>query len=263
MPTSVKLLGYAGFADISGTNVLMTSGSFSESYNPSYLEMISTPPTSTQAGRVQHADGTIGYTGSVGFDVHAGAMGIISSLLQRNVDFYVDMDDGTSHWRMTNCRINTLNLAGSVGGLITADLSFMSATAKVLGSSSGIFMQDTEPAGYWYSGIGSYNVMSWNFSMSQEADFVYRNRASSTNDGEYPGYIKIGNVTYVLTVSLFEEYAPTTTNAGISIVTSDFTLTGRKTGKGFSYGGVTGIGSYTYTFETSSQTGKSDGVVLS
>jgi hypothetical protein len=225
--------------------------------------MISTPPSTAMAGRVQHADGTIGYTGSIGFDVHSGAMGIIGSILRRYVTFNVGINDGYEDWEMNDCKATSLSVSGSAGGLIAAQLSFMSLNAKTGGSTPHTFLRNSEPAGFWYSGVGTYNVMDWNFSMNQDATFVYRNRASGGDDGEQPGYIKVGNISYSLTVNLFEEYYPSDPTAGISIVTSNFTLTGRTTGKGFSYGGPTGIGSYSYTFETSSQTGSSDGLVFS
>jgi len=256
-----KRLGYGGSAKIAGSQVLVTAGTFDEALTVSYLSMISTPPTTTPVGRVQHADGTTGYTGSLSFDIHNAVMGSIfttSTLLGRYFEFDVEINDGMSAWMMQKCKLTSLSLEGSAGGLVTAQVSFLAKTGKEVGVAIPSFFRDTEPLAYWYTGVGpSENVKDWTFSMNQEAELVYKNE-----DSMEPAYIKVGAVSYNLSVTSYGDLFPAGTSATILIGSSGFTLTGRPIGRGFSFGGITDVGSYSYTFETSSQDGSSDAVVI-
>ena len=263
-----KVLGYGGSAAIGATQVLITSGGFEQASSISYLNMISTPPSvpapgSSGAVRVQHASGTNAYTGDLSFDVHQAALALFSpggGLLQRYFDFNIGIFDGESDWKMTGCKLTSLSLAGAAGGLVTAQLSFMALAGKALGTTPNAFIRDSaEPLGYWYTGTANgEDVKDWNLSMSQDAEFVYKNV-----DTVEPAYIKIGLVSYTLTVNSYQNLFPAGTSAAITIATDTFTLTGRPNSRGFSFGGVSDVGTYSYAFETSSQTGKSDALVIS
>jgi hypothetical protein len=252
-----KLLGYGGGATIDGTAVLMTSGSFEESVSIPYLEMISTPPDTSMAGRVKHADGTTGYTGSISFDVTATAMSVFSigKLLKRNYSFAVNINDGVDSWKMSDCKVTSLTINGGVGGIVASQISFMSASAKGIGDAAS-FQRGAVPLGYWYTGVSGLNLKSWTLMMSQNCEFVYKN--ISSGDPESPGYIKTGIVSYSLNV---DSYAPVTTNT-IKIGTGVFTLTGNMSGKGYAFGGITDLGTYSYTFETGSPNGASNSAVI-
>lgn len=258
---TTKRLGYGGSASIAGTQVLVTGGAFDEARSVSYLDMISTPTTSTPAGRVQHADGTRAYSGSLGFDVHEDALVVfkaVGGLLERHFNFDISINDGVLDWKMSNCKATSVTLAGTVGGLVTASVSFLAKAGKVVGASGTTFLRDKAPLGYWYTGTGtSDNVKDWNLSMTQDASLVYTNE-----DTMEPDYIKVGGVSYELSVTTFEDLFPAGTTQSISIGTSAFTLTGRPVGRGFSFGGITDVGSYSYTFETSSQDGSSNALVI-
>ena len=262
-----RKLGYGGSASIASTQVLITGGSFEQAASISYLNMINTPPDVTPAGRVQHADGTNAYTGDLSFDVHQEAMSIFSpsgGLLQRFYEFEVGINDGTNDWKMTKCKLTSLSLAGSAGGLVTAQMSYMALSGKAIGSTPNLFIRDSvTPLGYWYTGTGSSDdVKDWNLTMNQEAELVYKNIANTPGVPEDPAYIKVGLVNYVLTVSSYQDLFPAGTTQSIMIATDTFTLTGRPTNRGFSFGGVTEMGFYNYVFETSSQTGLSDALVI-
>lgn len=261
MPYGKKLLGYGGSASIAGVQVFVTAGSFDEEFAPSYLNMIQTPPSTAMAGRVQHADGTAGYTGSLSFDVYNAMLGSIfttSTLLGRFYKFDVGINDGVYDWQMADCKLTSLSISGTVGGLVTAQVSFLALLGKKVGATPHVFLRDVEPLAYWYTGTGpSDNIKDWTLSMSQEAELVYKNENSTQ-----PAYIKVGGVSYTLAVTSYENLFPAGTTTPITIGTSSFTLTGRPTVRGFAFGGITDIGSYSYTFETSSQTGRSNAVVI-
>ena len=269
MPSVKRQLGYGGSASIASTQVLITGGSFEQASAISYLSMISTPPDVTPAGRVQHADGVNSYTGSLAFDVHEEAMSIFSpggGLLQRFYEFDIGINSGgidasgiAYDWKMSKCKLTSLTLAGAVGGLVTANLSYLALSGRAIGSTSNNFIRDSvTPLGYWYTGTGSSDdVKNWNLTMNQEAELVYKN-----SDSVEPAYIKVGAVSYVLTVTSFKDLFPADDTQQIVIATDTFTLKGKSTSRGFSFGGVTDVGTYSYTFETSSQTGASDAVVI-
>ena len=262
MSSTKKLLGYGGSASIASTQVLITGGSFERASNISYLNMISTPPAATPAGRVQHADGTNAYTGSLAFDVCQEYMNLFNvggGLLQRFYEFDIGINDGVSDWKMSKCKLTSLTLAGAAGGLVTANLSYLALAGKVVGSTPNLFIRDSvTPLGYWYTGTGSSDdIKDWNLTMSQESELVYKNSNSME-----PAYIKVGGVIYTLTVTSYQNLFPAGTTQAILLYTGIFTLTGRPTSRGFSFGGVTDVGAYSYTFETSSQTGASNAVVI-
>jgi hypothetical protein len=254
-----KRLGYGGSATVDGRQVLITSGSFSEATSISYLNMISTPPNATMAGRVKHADGTRGYTGSLSFDLYDDTMDLFvptAGLLERYYSFDVGINDGAQDWKMTSCKLTSLTISGAVDGLLNAQLSFVSKAGKVVDLVTNNFIRDTAiPIGYWYSGAGaSDNIVDWSLTMNQEAELVYKNE-----DTIEPAYIRVGLVNYVLSVT---SYKALTAPSTIKIETKSFTLNGETTGSGFAYGGLTNLGTYNYTFETSSDT-TSDSLVIS
>jgi hypothetical protein len=76
-----------------------------------------------------------------------------------------------------------------------------------------------------------------------------------------PHYIKVGLVSYSLTINTYTEIA---NPSKFKIKTTTFTLTGDTASSGFSYGGLTDLGSYNYMFETSAQVGNptSDAIVI-
>lgn len=266
MAPIVKLLGYAGSASIGGTQVLVTGGSLSDDRSPAYYNMISTPNTGS-VSRTFFSEGVAGLTGSVSFDLHSGAMGLLSvgTLFQRSYSFDVILNAGVvgDCWKLSGCKVQNLSVSGSEGGLISAQLSFISANERQSSAAPSTFLRDAEPLGYWDSGTGGIdNVKEWTLTMNQSTALVYKN-VSNGSDPEYPAYVKVGAVTYTLDVTLYEDESPTDPNASIVISGSTFTLKGSTTGKRFSLGGVTGLGTYSYTFETSSQNGASNDLVIS
>ena len=261
MPYVRKRLGYGGSAFIGSTQVLITGGSMDESVEIPYLNMVHTPPDETMAGRVQHADGTKSFSGSLSFDVNENALDLFRSsggLLERFYEFDIGINDGESSWTMEKCKLTSLTLSGAVGGLVTAQISYISLRGKQYGAPSAAFIRDATPYGYWYTGVGSSDdVVEWTLNMTQDAQLVYTNENIMD-----PDYIKVGLVNYVLTVTSYNDVTPLDPMATLSVATKTFGLTGRTTGKGFSFGGLTSIGVYSYTFETSSQTGNSDETTL-
>jgi len=253
------MLGYGGAGFIAGTQVLITGGSLDFATTVSYLNMYDTPPSLTMAGRVMHSDGTNAYSGSINFDVTMGSMGIFTrnAMLKRYYEFDVEINDGNSAYKMEKCKVTSLTLAGTAGGLVTAQVGFLSKKTIISGTSTAAFIRDSSTLlGYWYTGTGlSDNLKDWNLTMSQEARLAYCNEA-----GMEPAYIKVGGVSYTLSVTSYDELSGP---SAITIGTQSFTLTGNTVGHGFSFGGVTDVGSYNYTFETSSDTGISNSLVIS
>jgi hypothetical protein len=257
VPTK-KRLGYGGSATVDGHQVLITSGSFSEATSISYLNMISTPPSSAMAGRVKHADGTREYTGSLAFDIYDDTMSLFvtpAGLLERYYSFDVGIHDGEQNWKMKGCKLTSLIISGAADGLLNAQLSFIAKAGEAIESVTNAFIRDTAiPFGYWYSGTGtSDDIVNWSLTMNQEAQLIYKNENLVD-----PAYIKVGLVNYVLSVT---SYKALTAPATINIATKSFTLTGETTGRGFAYGGLTNLGTYNYTFETSSNTNSNSLVI--
>lgn len=252
-----KTLGYGGSATIAGAQVLITSGGYSSTAAPGFLQMLSTPPLATPAGRTQFSDGTRSYTGSLAFDLTEDSMSIFgsSALLGRWYPFNVQIYDGSAGYEMDGCKVTSLSLSGAAGGLISASVSFMGLTGFFGGGSAGSCLRDTAPSGYWRAGSGGLKVKSWALSMNQEVTPAYGNTA-----GTEPLYLRVGLVDYTLDVESYDA-GPAEVKT-VSIIGSSFALTGKTSDVGYQYNGLTDLGTHKHTFITGTDTGASDGLVI-
>ena len=251
-PNTAKRLGYGGSAEIDGIQVLITGGNFDETFTTSFLQMVDTPPSGTGRTRVRHADGVNSYSGSLTFDVTAAAMSMfsVSRMLGRWYSFDVGINDGNVSEKLTGCKVTSLSLTGAPGGLVSASVSFMAKQAFSANSVANAFIRDdTTPsgqvAGYWWSGPGdlTMKLKTWTLTMNQESQSVYGNK----NETE-PLYIRVGLVDYLLDVEVYEEFLGV--NDAVRICTKTFTLTGIPFTRGFSFNGVTDLGTFKYSFGT-------------
>jgi len=244
MTDDAKRLGYGGSGEVDGEQVLITSGAFNKAATPSFLEPLDIPPNTDSRSRVLHADGIESYSGDISFDLTVAAMSVLSltKLLKRGYVFNVGIDDGEDAYLMEDCLLSSLTLSGAAGGLLSASLSFMSANeAQASIAVANDFVRDTDPPyGYWYS--GNTDVRDWTFTMNQALTPMYVNR-----DEVVPRYLKHGMIDFSLGVTTYEQVHAHST---INIATAAFTLTGVTAGSGYSYGGVTELGTYSHQFET-------------
>jgi len=272
MTSSLKRLGYGGSAVIDGVQVLYTSADLTTALTPSYQTPLDIDPTVTPRSKTLHALGTEIYTGNVALDVTENFLGILttSALFARRYQFSFGFNDGENTKGMENCYLTSLTISGAAGGLLTASLSLISASAWATPSpfaipNSYIGFQggdaDDIPKGYWHS--GNTNVKDWSLTMTQDAVPVYTNQNTAA-----PRYIRVGLVGYTLQVTTYEQlfpYAPSPTGGTdqIFISTSSFTLTGRLTNKSNSFNGPSELGGYVHSFETSADaTVGSDDVII-
>lgn len=251
-----RKLGYAGAGYVDGTQVLVTSHNFEKAVSKSFIEAYSLPNSITSRSKMLHADGTVQYTGSIGFDVTADAMSIltVSKLLARNYTFQVKIHDGEAAYEMNDCKASSVALSGATGGLIACSLSFMGPTDWSAASTAAPdFIRDSDtPYGYWYS--GNTDVISWSLSYNQDLAPRYGNE-----DSVEPLYVRGGLISYTLQVETYSVQL----HGSVTIATSTFTLTGTTTAKGYNFGGPTSLGTYTHTFETAASAASgSDGVII-
>ena len=246
-----RRLGYGGSATVGGVQVIITSGSFEQANTPSYLPMVDTPPSATSRARVLHADGTASYTGSLGFDLSVAAMSVVttSTLLGRGYKFNVGINDGNDAYQMTDCLATSVALTGAPGGIVSVSLSFMAQAGKASTIVTNNFIRDPtsssgQMVGYWWS--GGPDVRDWSLTMSQAVELVYGNKNSIE-----PLYLRYGLVDYILTANIYKEVGTLFPDDTIAICTTKFQLTGKLQAKGYTFSGVTELGTYAHTFETS------------
>jgi len=256
MSDITKRLGYGGSADIAGVQVLITSGSLDTSLNVSYLEPLDLPPSTTRRSRIKHADGTAAYNGSLSFDVTEPFLDVLTvfTLLQRFYEFDIGINDGDDSYAMSACKLTSLSLSGSPGGLITASISFSSIYSRSSSPILNDYILDSAniPLGYWWS--GNTAVRDWSFSMNQPVTPMYRNENLTT-----PSYLKVGLVIYSLAATTYTDIS----SSLINIATKSFTLTGDTTSNAYSYGGQTDLGTFSHTFETAAvASAGSDGIII-
>jgi len=255
MTDITKRLGYGGSAEIDGFQVLITSGSLDENRTVSYLEPLDIPPSpGNRRSRIEHADGTISYTGAISFDVTAPFLNVltVNTLLQRFYTFDIGIDDGNDSFKLQDCKLTSLSLAGDPAGLITASIGVMAPAQMISIAIDNDYILEDDPLGYWWSGNAA--VRNWSFSMSQDVTPVYVNENALT-----PKYLKVGLVNYSLEVTTY-----TAPNVDvINIATATFTLTGNTTAYGYVYGGQTDLGMYTHSFETAAAASAgSSGIII-
>jgi len=252
MTDITKTLGYGGSGEIDGVQVLLSAGGFDESVSPSFINAYDIEPTVSQRSRMLHADGIVAYAGSLSFDVTQAALGFLTTakLLKRRYSFTVGIDDGESAYRMTDCYVTSLSLQGSPGGLIAGQVGVTAAGKESAGAVANTYVLKTanqQPYGYWYS--GNTDVRDWNFTMTQDVQPVYSNEASSPADSpQEPRYMKVGLVSYALQVTTYDAVQA---HVAIQVATSSFTLQGVTASEGYAFNGITDLGMYSHSFESS------------
>jgi len=277
MPTA-RLQGFAGFALINGVQVLMTSGGFNSTNAVSYLEPLDLAPPDTSGptyysrSRIVHASGTAAYGGNLSFDLTEDFLDTVtlSGLLRRGFQFDVKISDGVNTPRlMEDCYWTSLEISGSANGLISCNMSFVSANADAADAGGGAYYRDgTEvdgdiPLGYWYSGSSTsgVEVRDWVLSMQQPVTPVYTNKVDVMSVAQVaPTYMRVGLWTFELSVTTYDELEPL---AAISIKGVNFTITGNTVSSGYNFNGTTDLGTFSHTFESgAAATSGSSGTVI-
>lgn len=262
-------LGYGGYAFIGEYQVLITSGSFSAEHSPSYMNMLDMPVAegsgNSSAGnmsRVNHADGVSSYSGSISFDVDSSVIGLFGKYLFRKNQFGATIGDGENNFSMMGCYVTSLSMSATAGGLMTSSISFVGKEGREenIGPIAA-YVRDATPLAYWRT--GNLDLRDWTLTMSQAVRPMYGNSDSTDIYGNgsvmssNPKYLKVGAVEYTLDVT---SYTPQLTNK-IFVKTSSFTIAGKTTSVGYSFGGLDDVGMYTHTFSSVAD-GASDAVVI-
>jgi hypothetical protein len=265
--TAIPLLGgFAGVALVNGTQVLLTSGNATLDNTQTFVTLMDIVPDSTQRTKVLYAPGTTMISGSLAWDVKADAMNLISNsggLLQRGFHFTVAMWTGNAGTPyvgklISNAYASSLSLQGAAGGLISANLSFVSGSVVSGGSNiwndwsgGGSYISTRSensasiPYGYWYSGNANIPVKDWTLSYSQEVSPVFLNQNTTA-----PKYMKCGTVEVTLDLNTMEQisFANTSELSHVVIATKNFQIQGVTKTEGFTFNGPTDAGAYSYSF---------------
>lgn len=268
-------LGVFGYAKISNIQVLLTSGNVNRDFEIPYITPMSLPPPSGTSGalsrsRVTYAEGTIVINGNLTFDVNEEAMTLldINKLFKRGYQFPLQIFDSEKGYEVSNCFVQSLNISGASEGILTASMSFLGGPRtgkkenidfRQITVGSGSWSRDDSPIGYWAS--GNANVRDWSFTMNQTLEPIFLNGINDTDD-RYPRYIKVGQITYSLEVTTYEQIYE---HKNIIINTKNFTLIGNTISEGYTFGGASDIGTFNHTFETGipfTNTNGSAGVVI-
>ena len=251
----VRKLGYGGGCVIAGTNVLITSGSIATEKSPSYMQPYSLPPAKTKAWRskVRFAEGTVSSNGSVSFDMTWSASSLFSAgrLFQRGYQFDVSMTDGTEGVSLTKCHATSVQLSGSVGGIVTASVSFVSAGLWNEGGASTRNMRDDELVGYWSS--GNSNVRDWSFSFSQPVEPIFLNTATP-----YANYLKCGLCDATLEMTTYGRI----THNNVTIAAGHVNLVGMVTSESYNFNGASDISTFHHTFSAVADLPSGSGAII-
>jgi hypothetical protein len=247
----VRALGYAGGATIDGVPVLVTSGNIQIEHSPAVLEPQALPVPQggggAWRGKTIFADGTYIVNGSLSFDLTQSSVGLLSAgrLFRRGYQFDVVMNDGTNGAVSRTCYATSVSASGSVGGLLSASVSFVSGKEFSAGGGTGIFMRENEPVGYWASGGG--NIRDWSLSFSQPVDPQYLN-----GDDMWPLYMKVGICDATLEIGSYDRTFENT----VIIATAGATITGYVGSDGYSFNGASDVGTYRHSFLTGTPFGQ-------
>jgi len=275
--TAIPLLGgFAGAAFINGTQVLLTSGNATLDNTQTFVTLMDIMPDIQHRTKVLYAPGTTVINGSLAWDAKADAMNLITTnggLLQRGFYFTVAMWTGNNSTPyvgklIPRAYVTSLTLQGAAGGLISANLSFISGNVISGGSNvwndwpgGGNYISTRSensasiPYGYWFSGNSHIPVRDWTLSYNQEVSPVFSNENVSV-----PRYMKCStieatlDVTTMRQIALDENYYQKVTNyiapefSRVVIATKDFEIQGVTKTEGFAFNGPTDAGTYSYSF---------------
>lgn len=266
MATIIRLAGFSGHVIVNDIQLLSGNASFSTELSPSFITYADIKRDDTQRNKVLYADGTRVTTGSVSFDVmESDLLNLLTTtaLFQRNYYFPVKIFDGFQGRQLSNCLVTSLSLSGSVGGLITASLSFTSnKDGESYDGSEGIFLnpKDTTPYGYWYSGSTSLQVSEWSLNYSQTVSPVHLNQIDDSNGTELPRYLKVQLQSTSLHLTTYDEIDPTINQ--VVVATKTFSIVGTVTAKGYNFTGTTSLGNFSHDFQSAAITAPNE-IVLS
>jgi len=258
----IKKLGFEGAVRISldggsAAQLLATSGALQgESSKPTFIGVdMPPPPSDGTAGdnrsKFVYSEGTLVVTGSVSFDCTEEVLPIVAALCTgRGQRFTVGIAGGEVGRRLQRCYMTTLTLSGATNGLVTASLSFVSASDLEVGAGFTPVKRDPssstyqEPLAYWYTGgpTASTDIKDWSLSVSQNATPVFGNVA-----GVSPLYIRIGVMDASLTVNTYLELQEIDE---VSIATQTVTIVaGYEKSREFTLS-PSDLETFTYTFES-------------
>ena len=258
MADVIRLGGFSGGGKLDGATILVTSGSVTSGVTPAYLEMTALPKEG-MAGRVIHADGVARHEASLGFELYSGSSGAISTLFDRGTTHSFEMSDGYNGVSGTEGYVTSATIQAASGGIISGSVSLVFKKEFSYSASSNTYLGSEIPLGYWISGGGK--ISDWSLSMSQDAQPMYGN----TDDTD-PHYIKIGTVSYELSVTSYEQVAKeasgTAKTTTINIGVGEKTIIGTISETGYNFGGTSGLGTFTYKFSSGSNDGKSGTLVI-
>ena len=188
----------------------------------------------------------------------SGTLFSTSGLLGRGKAHTFSLSDGYNGVSGSNAYVTSATIQASSGGIVSGNVSFVLKDDFNYGNVSNAYHGSEIPLGYWTTGGGK--IADWSLSMSQDASPMYANK-----DEVKPHYIKIGLVTYELSVTSYEQVqkSPNSEETGsIKIGTSDVTLEGNISETRYEFGGTSGLGTFRYRFSSGSKNGKSDSLVI-
>lgn len=220
-PSYVKSSAFRGGAQISlnsgpSTWVLATSGNINDEIQRPSMVGIDMPAAGSYNGtadprsRFLVAKGTETFSGSISFDLTDGAFSVMKPLMTRRcVGFsmlFAVPEENNSTYRLDNCYMQNLSLSGSIDGILTVSLSFISAQEWKMINNVSVTRRDIlsanyeMPLTYWYSGNPSSaeDLREWTLSVTQETQAVFGNTLDSL-----PLYIRCGTLTYEMSATTY------------------------------------------------------------
>jgi hypothetical protein len=234
-----RILGYGGGCLLDGVALLMTSGSVNIEKNPSYMQPYDIEQRRVWRSKVLYATGTQQSSGTVSFDMTWSASKLFARnrMFQRGRSFDVLMVDGVNGAMLRECYVTSVSASGSVGGIVTGSISFISANEWDDYSGSGRFMREDDLVGYWSS--GNDNVRDWSVNFSQAVEPVFLNENTP-----FASYMKYGLCDISLEMTTYERII----HDSVTIAAGHITLTGIVTAEGYNYSGSSDVGTYSHSF---------------
>lgn len=197
MATSILQVGWSSGVRIDApgldVQVLATAGSVGIQRTPVFIKMVDIGDVDENDSRIQiiTADGVAIHQGSIAFDCDNQTLPSIFDWILKDRKEEFNISFGTQNLdyvEIKDCVWTNFSLSGSVQGLVTGSLQFMSRASEIdRVENSLVFnnINDRELVPYWQT--GNEDVISWSFNVTQEVTPKYLN---TTN--EFPAYFRIG-----------------------------------------------------------------------
>lgn len=276
------LLGYGGYAKIQLRNegssqpdgfssenwniVPLLNGNYDRTMTVPMQSTFSTPLNDKKRAKIRTGSGVYSYSGSIAFELTDVLRDLIFdtqlNFFKRNAFLDIELCDGEGIIQIPGAVWNSLNISGTVGGIINGSISFMTCNGycheiTVIAPTASGEEFDTLPNLEPYWQYGGEGVQDFQLALTRNIMPVYLNEKKWIG----PSYLRVGLMDASLSITCWEKWFDHN-----SIVLGNKTLSFQdgafQNSRSYQFAGMGGEGLKTYTNNAVGLSGDGDLFVI-